>query len=84
MISPVEAIWTATEIFWTEKLIHVRAAHVVRSYSLELSLFCRSSVRALRSAMTSGEKPPKVSKSKHQTSHPSAAALVYCPAVSGT
>jgi hypothetical protein len=31
----VEAIWTATEIFWTEKLIHVRAAHVVRSYSLE-------------------------------------------------
>ena len=37
MISPVEAIWTATETFWMEKLIHVRAAHVVRSYSLELS-----------------------------------------------
>ena len=31
MISPVEAIWTATETFWMEKLIHLRAAHVVES-----------------------------------------------------
>ena len=42
MSSPVAAMCTATESFWAEKVIHVRADQVALSYSEVLSLLARS------------------------------------------
>ena len=61
-ISSAVARCNATDSFCEEKESHVRAAHVVSSYSALLSRFWRSSARSRIRCTTSGEKPPKLSK----------------------